>query len=494
MGIVFKQSAKGTIYVYTGLILGFITTGILFPRIYTTEQIGLLKIIVAYSSLIAILGTLGINGATIRLFPWFRNEKRKHNGFLALAMLTGLAGFILTTILLIVLKPYMLSTNIQKSPLVASYFNYLIILVFFQIFFSILDNYNTALYNSVQGTFLKEVFQRILIIIFIGLFFFDIISFHQFVILYIVALCAPTVFIVFFLIREKQFSLKPDFQFLNKNLKKSVVTVSLFSILNGFSLLAIQNIDVIMVNSMIGLDYAGIYSICFFFGAVISMPARSISRITGIVSADAWKNNDLNTIKNIYNKSCMTLFIIGLLLFIGILANIDNIFKIIGPEYLPGKWVIFFIALGNLIDMATGANSSIFGTSIYYKVQSFFLMLLVVLIVAANIILIPRFGITGAAIGSAGALTLLNVMRYLFLYIKFGLQPYNKKFLFVILIGGASWFLTSLIPVMDNLIADIFIRCCTIAILYFLPIYFSGISEDITERTNDIIKWLKLKI
>jgi len=493
LGIVFRQSVKGTIFVYTGLILGFITTGILFPRIYSPEQIGLLKIIVAYSSLISMVGTLGINGAIIRLFPWFRNDEKKHHGFLALVLLVGLAGFLLTTLLIFIFKPALLSTTLQKSPLVAEYFNYLIILVFFQIFFTILDNYYTALYNSVHGTFLREVFQRILIIIFIGLFFFDLLNFHQFVVLYVTALCLPTLYITLTLIKENQFSLRTEFQYIDRQMAFSIASVSLFSILNGFSLLVIQNVDVIMINSMIGLDSAGIYSICFFFGVVISMPSRSLNRIANVLAADAWKNNDRKTIKEIYYKSCLTLFIIASLLFLGVWVNIDNIFRITGPDYEKGKWVVFFIALGSLIDMATGANSSIFGTSAYYRVQTYFLLLLVLLVIAANIILIPLLGITGAAIGSAGALTFLNIMRFLFLYYKFGLQPYNIKFLYVILTGGISYLISELIPAMTNLIADIILRSSVLTLLFLIPVYLLKISEDITARIDDIFRFLKIK-
>lgn len=160
---------------------------------------------------------------------------------------------------------------------------------------------------------------------------------------------------------------------------------------------------------------------------------------------------------------------------------------------MKGKWVVFFIALGSLIDMATGANSSIFGTSAYYRIQTYFLLLLVVMIIAANIILIPLLGITGAAIGSAGALTLLNLMRFLFLYYKFKLQPYNIKFLYVILIGVISYIISAVIPEMKNLIADILLRSSVVTLLFFIPVYLLKISEDITARTDDVLRFLKIK-
>ena len=493
MGIIIKQSVKGTVFVYTGLILGFVTTGILFPRIYSTEQIGLLKIIVAYSSLIAMFGTLGINGATIRLFPFFRNEAMKHYGFLAMTLLVGLVGFVLTTGLLLIFKPLIIEMNSDKSALFIRYFNYLIVLVFFQIFFSILDTYYSALLNSVHGTFLREVFQRVLIILFIGLFFFDLITFHQFVLFYILSLSLPTVYIMATLIHERQFSLQTNFGFLDRQMLISIISMSVFSILNGFSMIIIQNVDVIMVNSMVGLDAAGVYSICFFFGVVVCLPARSIYKIANIVSAGAWKKNDLKTIRDIYEKSCLTLFIIGLLLFLGIWVNIENIFHILGSEYIPGRWVIFFIGLGSLVDMATGANSSVFGTSKYYKVQTALLIMLVLLLVISNLILIPKLGVVGAAIGSAGSLILLNILRYLFLYFKFKLQPYNIRFIYVILIGAAAYLAASQIPVFSNYIIDILIRSTFVTLIFCLPIYVFKISEEINTKSDEILRLLKLK-
>ncbi len=492
MGVIVKQSVKGTIYVYAGVILGFITTGILFPRIYSPEQFGLLKIILAYATMITQFGTLGINGVTIRLFPFFRNPEKKHHGFLALVLLVGLVGFVVSSTLLLIFKPLIIQVSLEKSALFISYINYLFVLIFFQIFFSILDVYYSALLNSTLGTYLKEVFQRVLIIIFIGFYFFDLMNFHQFVLAYIAALSIPTFYIIISLIKARQFSLIPDFAFLNKEMIRSILSVSVFSILNGFSMNFIQNIDTIMITKMVGLDGTGIYGICFFFGVVISMPSRSIYKIANVISAEAWKTNDMKTIRDIYEKSCLTLFIIGGLLFLALWVNIDNVFRVIGPAYASGKWVIFFIGLGNLIDMATGANSSIFGTSRYYRIQTYLLILLVVLLVASNLLLIPAFGITGAAIGGAASLSILNLLRYLFLLYKYQLQPYSIRFVYVLIIGILAYLVASVIPVLSNFILDIIVRSSVLFILFCLPVYFLKISVDINQKADEVLKKLRI--
>ena len=164
MGIVIKQSIKGTIYTYIGVFLGFITTGLLLPRLFATNEVGLLKLMVAYSGLFAQFGTLGINGVAVRLFPFFYDEKEKHHGYLAVALFVGLAGFLLSTVTLLLIKPWLVGYSAEKSALFIHYLNYLIPLIFFQLFFYILDSYYAALMNSVAGTFLKEVVQRVLIL------------------------------------------------------------------------------------------------------------------------------------------------------------------------------------------------------------------------------------------------------------------------------------------------------------------------------------------
>ncbi len=491
MGVIVNQSVKGTIYVYIGVALGFLTTAILLPRIYTTEQVGLLKVLVAYSTLVAQFGTLGITGAMVRFFPFFRSEEKKHNGFLALVLTVGMIGFLLATGLLMALKPILYNLNIDKSAIFIEYFNYLIVLIFFQIFFSILDVYYTSLLNSVHGTWLREVFQRILIIVLIGLFFLDLLSFRQFVIFYVVAMSVPTVYMVITLIIRKQFSLKPNFSFPDPSLRRAMISVSLFSIMNGLTMVMIQNVDQIMISNMVGIEATGIYAICFFFGVVVSLPARSIYKIANVVAAEAWKHNDMKTIRDIYSKSCLTLFIIGLLLFLGLWVNIDNVFHILGQDYAPGKWVILFIGLGSLADMLTGANGSIFGTSRYYRVQTAFLVLLVVLLIVTNLILIPRYGMTGAAMGSAFSLAFLNLLRYLFLLFKFGLQPYNSRFISVALIGAAAYFVAVAIPELPNFIADILVRSTALVLLFCAPVYIFRISVDINVKVEETIKKLK---
>ncbi len=98
----------------------------------------------------------------------------------------------------------------------------------------------------------------------IFLFYFDIVDFHGFVVLYVLAFALPTLQLIFSLIRDREFVMRYEPQFLNRDLVRSLYSVGFFGIVAGFSNIAILNIDSIMVNKYLGLSETGVYGITFF--------------------------------------------------------------------------------------------------------------------------------------------------------------------------------------------------------------------------------------
>ncbi len=180
MGVIQKQSIKGAIFSYMGVAVGFVVTGIMFPRILSTDEIGLLKLLVSFSILFAQLGSLGFQSVINRLFPYFRDKSSGHNGFLTISLGVIVIGFLLAFGALETLKPILIKNNIEDSSLFVEYIQYLVPLLFFTLFFNTLDSYNKAIYDAVLGTLLKEFIQRILILVALLSYFFNLISIHFF--------------------------------------------------------------------------------------------------------------------------------------------------------------------------------------------------------------------------------------------------------------------------------------------------------------------------
>lgn len=95
------------------------------------------------------------------------------------------------------------------------------------------------------------------------------------------------------------------------------------------------------------------------------------------------------------------------------------------PEYASAKWVIIILGAARLFSMSFGINHSILVITKFYRAETFLAILLLVLVVITNLILIPLYGIIGAAIGTAIAITVFNILLYLFIEVKYKLKPFS---------------------------------------------------------------------
>ena len=489
MGIIQKQALKGTIYSYLGVVVGFLTAGLLFPNILSTDEIGVINLLVSFSVLFAQFASLGFNSVIDRLFPYFRNLKKGHNGFLTIALLVTLIGFLLSFTGFEFLKPIIVRNNINNSALFVDYINYILPLIFFTLLFNLLDSYNKAIYDAVLGTFLKEFIQRIFILVSLLFFYFKLIDIQFFIRLYIISVSLPTIILVVILFLRGEFQIMvPDKEIFDKTMIREMLRLCFFGIVSGLGSLAIIHVDKILVNKFLGLSSTGIYATNYFFAALVIIPSRALLKISTTVLADSWKRKDLKNIFIIYKKSAINQGIISFLIFAGLWINMHNIYRILPAEYSAGRWVIIFIALANVLNMISGVSATIISTSVKYRIITYLMLIYAIVAVGLNYLLIPLFGITGAALAFLIANMVFNFLKYLYVFKEFEMNPYDSKFIILLLITVFSAFVSNLIPEMDNLILDIALRSTLMTILFALLVYVARISDDVNYTVNKFLK------
>jgi O-antigen/teichoic acid export membrane protein len=492
MGVIKRQTIRGSVYSYLGVLVGFFTTALIMPRLMSQEQIGLTAIFVAVSGLYSQFATLGFTKVIERLFPYFRNVDKNHNGFVFLSVAVGIVGFAISLISFFVLKPYIIESNLEKSPLLVKYIYYLIPLIFFRMFFLLLDSYNKMLFDATTGTFLSDLLYRVGNLILLIAYFFNLINFSQYIFGFVVVLSFPAVYLAGLLIYRKQFNLQPNLQFIKPSLRNEMFSLSFFGIISGLSAVALLNIDTIMLNEYYNLSLTGVYAISFFFGTIILIPSKALGKISSTIIADAWKENDLETIDDIYYKSSINQLFAASLLFILMVTNLHNIFKILPPEYGGGEWVIILIALSNLIVASTGVSVQIIGTSHKYKIQTYSMGVLVILVVIFYMIFIPLWGMVGAALGSLLSVSGASLLRVFYLQRNMKLFPYRMVHLKCVAIGLLAFAIGKLIPVIDRFMIDLFIRCSAISVVFVGLSYASHISDDLNLMANRFLKQIKI--
>ncbi len=489
MGIIKKQTLQGSVINYIGILIGFVTVGVLSPEV-DSKYIGLVSVIVSYSIIVSQIGSLGFPGITTRLFAYFRTKDNKHNGFLFLAVSVSVIGFIIACLIIAGVR-YIAYSNRSGDDLFIQYYWYIIPVTFFTIFFNLFDNYYKVQFNVVKGIFLREFIQKLGTFTSLLMIVSGFINFKTFVFVYLTGFSLPGILIIINALIDKKNNFSPDLKFIKPELKKSIISVGLFSIISGASGIVAMNIDKIMIEAITGLSDTGIYSVAFYFGIIIAVPARTMLKISSALIAENWKDNDIENIRIIYRKSAINLFVVGLLLVVGLYINLDNIEILLKGDYADGKYVILFIALAFLSDMSTGTAGQILFNSSKYKYQSYLMIFYVFLIIGTNLLLIPKYGIIGAAVATLISKFLINIIRIFINYKFFKLQPYNYKFLILLLIAGVVVIINIFIPKQDNFIIDILLRSIIVGGVYIMFVYLFKISDDINNQFKSIFNRLK---
>jgi len=291
--------------------------------------------------------------------------------------------------------------------------------------------------------------------------------------------------VVYVLIRRNNFNLKPHPEFVRPPLKREIGSTMVYGFINGLASIILLNVDKVFVNQYLSLDEVGIFSVAVLFSSIIRVPYNSVAKIaTGIIS-EAWKRQDTKHIKEIYQKASLNQAIIGILIFAGIVANLDNIFTILPGVYGSGKAVLVIYSAGILVNTVIGLAGNITETSRYFRFNTLFLGISIVVQFLLSYLLIPRMGITGAALATVITLVCVSLFQAGLQLIAFGIHGLNRKLLVVVLAGIAGYGAGMLLPRLP-LVPDIMVRSALVAGVYATVIYIPGVSPEVNTLVSQI--------
>ena len=504
MGIVRKQSIQNSIYFYIGLLFGALSTIVLYPNAFNShpEHLGLLQIIVAYSTIISTFSFLGTPKTLIRFFPKVENK----NQLISLSFLIPIIGFLFVVLLYFLfkepfldfIKPQSLETKeILTYNLLKENFHLVFLMVAFLSFFEVFSSLSRSLLNATIPIFLKEVFLKGMNILLLFLHWFNYIDFPLFLNLYISLYLIMTIILSISIF--KTFNYTPTLVFTDLENKK-LFLFGLYVLVGGASAMLVSKVDMMMIGKFIGYQEVAFYTVAFFIGNVIRVPARAIGSIATPLLAKAWERNDINEISRIYSKSSINQLIIGGLIFLGLWLNIDDGLSLLPEKFQGGRIVVLFIAFSQLFNITTGANGIIIVNSRYYKFDLYANFILLCITLYTNYLFIPDssplskydiVGINGAAFATALSVLIFNFIKLLYLYFKMKIQPFGIQTIKVIILILLTYYIVDLIPEINHVIYNIIFKSLVIFSLYILLIVLFKPSEDIIKFMKDL--WSKFK-
>ncbi len=490
MGVVVRQSVFTTIISYVGVFIGYINVLYLFPKFLDPDQVGLLRTIQDAAILFSPFAQFGLAQSIIRYYPQLVKEKNAQSGFISLILLLSLGGFSIFLVVFKLFEAPILSFFDENAAAALQYVSVVLWLTLILLITAILEAYSRSLLKTVFPNLVKEVAVRAMLALLVTAYFFDLMSFNTFIISTVLAYLAALLMLVVYLMMARELSFTSKFSLITKDKKKELVVYSLLSFAGAAGMIIIGKIDSLMIAGMMGLKYVAVYTTAFYMASVIEVPKKALSSVAMPLIAQSFEKNDIANIKNLYQKTSINQFIIGSLLLIGVIINLDNIYAMMPRKdiYEAGRWVVIFVGVGKLADMLFGPSSEIVVLSKYFWFNIILISLLAGSAIVANYFLIPLYGIEGAAMGAALALILFNVVKFVFIRIMLKIQPFTWATLVVFLIAGATLGVNYLLPRMEHFLVDLIVRSAVVTTFYAGAAYLTKVSPDGNQLVGKIIK------
>ncbi|MBL0253783.1 MAG: polysaccharide biosynthesis C-terminal domain-containing protein [Chitinophagaceae bacterium] len=146
------------------------------------------------------------------------------------------------------------------------------------------------------------------------------------------------------------------------------------------------------------------------------------------------------------------------------------------------------MGLVTIIEMGTGVNSQIIGTSTYWRFELWTSLLLTALIIPLSYTLTVKFGIIGPALSNLISFIFYNLVRIWFLWKKFRLQPFTSKTIEVLLFAALAYFITYLVFNNNTGLVTMVGSSALFGLLFIAAVYFRNISPDVKPVIESVLK------
>jgi O-antigen/teichoic acid export membrane protein len=479
MGIVINQSIKNTIITYIGFAIGAANALFMYPHFLGEEFYGLTSYILSCANVVFPLMAFGVHNTLVKFFSEYKSEKEKTQ-FLSFVLVLPFAAIIPIAIVGTVFYDGIAQFLSTKNNIVYHYVWQIPIIGLCMGYFEIFYAWVKVHLQSVFGNFIKEIGLRLLISIFLISVYFGVLSIEQFITATMLVYLLSTLIMLFYANKVKSISF--DFKFPHNS--KAILIYSSFIILSGSVANMLLDIDKTMLNQYVKIENIAYYSVAIFIATVIAVPSRAMHQITYPITAKLMTEGKHEELNNLYKKTAITLQIVGGLVLVGILVNIDQVYSLLPENYRGGILVVFLIGLSKYFDLVLGNNNAIIFNSKYYRAVLFLGLFLAFFAITLNKIFIPIYGINGAAIATLISISLYSLAKLLFVVIKMKLFPFTLKNMYSLLITLVCFLLFYFWDFKFHALINIGLKSILISILYVFLIYKFQLSSDV----NNVIK------
>jgi len=454
---------------------------------------GLTKVIQDFSILLASFASLGFTAPFFRFNPHYQKYTLAgRNDLLQLYLVVVHIGIALVLVLYFFLKDTITGYFNAKSPLFSTYYYNALIFSYLLLIFNVMELYLNSKGESVIQTFSRELVMRILILLLIVAVLFGL-PLRYFVHLFSIHYIIPILLLMWHIKTKFPAPIGVMFSKTTRRLFPYILSMSGFGIFQYAVSASLPVIDTLIVGGMVGLDGVANYLISGYIATLVHVPVRATAGVLGARIADFWKDNKIDRIQEMYQRTSMSYLIFSVFIVTIILLNINLFQYVVGTNLIISLNVVGCLVAAKIFEMSTGLSNIILIYSKKWKLDIFLSVISIAISIPINVHFVGKWGIFGAAFSTLILTMLTFSLRIGILYFIYKLFPFKRDTIififFSVLLSGFFYWLSLRT---ENFWIKIYLTIFY-SIIYLTFVISFKFSKDINIVFNEILKRLSIK-
>jgi O-antigen/teichoic acid export membrane protein len=154
----------------------------------------------------------------------------------------------------------------------------------------------------------------------------------------------------------------------------------------------------IMIGNMLNKEAVAVYSVAAKIATLPSMLLLVLNTVFPPIVAKLYHDGEMEKLRNMYKRSARTLAVISSIIIFFMILLRTHILGHFGETYASGEYVIIFRGIGQVFNASVGSVWYIVIMTGHTKIDMIGKISAAAINVFFNFLLIPIWGITGAAV------------------------------------------------------------------------------------------------
>lgn len=498
MGMVFRQSAKTAIVVFGGALLGAITLWV-STRYMPRQHFGFFQTVTKWAVLMTQILLFGVNSTLTVFIHRFSDSAIKKKLLITISLLVPIAITLLATMGYQLGKAFVVE-HFQEvdRPLMSRFFLWLPLYTTLFVYMTLLEQYLGSQMKVAVSAFAREIVLRVVSLVILALYASGYIDFDGYFIGSVLAYLLPICIMLVISLKTEAFGISFKFRALSKAEYSEIIKFTWYHFLLSAAFIILASIDVTLLPfyDRSGFASGAVYSVALFLLSFVQLPYKSMLIAAYTVLAEAYAQNNLEKAKDVYIRSSLNMLIGTLAISVIICCNLNNFATIIGSNrnYAEVTNIFLILFIGKLFDTATGMNDQVLSVTNHYR---FLLIVSISSIIITFGVLryaIPIYGVYGAAAGMTVSLIIFNAAKYIFIWIRLGIQPFSRNTALVVVSALPALASGIFLPnffykgrhIYINTFLDASLRSTVVVLLYIAMLVMLKPSPDLSEYLQSI--------